>query len=319
MGSHLPCFSTTYFSLKQNIGMSELAKKINDPIKESVLSSTFSHLVVHKEDIKPITSAIYHDDQQSGLPCDYKDKLIKELRAKNLEQKKYIESNLELENFAYIASHDLKAPLRTVMSFSQLLQKNHYGFLDDKGKQYLDIISTASQDMICLIDDLLKYSEITSTDIVVSQSDVNSILKTVLIDMQPFFDEAEATVTYTDMPRSLKVDKQRMYQLFKHLLDNSIKFRREDVALKINIHAEELKDHWLFKVSDNGTGIPSQFSEKAFELFKKHKTNDNRKGTGVGLTLSKAIVRHHDGKIWVEANQDGGNVTCFMISKELDS
>lgn len=300
--------------------MSELAKKINDPITECIITSgTNSHLVVHKTDTNENTTDASINGLEFNASNDYKDKQIKELQAKNLELQKYIESNLELENFAYIASHDLKAPLRTVMSFSQLLQKNHYTSLDGKGKQYLDIISTASQDMIALIDDLLKYSEISSTNIVVKDSDVNTILDTVLKDMKPFFDEAEATVTCSEMPEDLKVDKQRMYQLFRHLLDNSIKFKRDDVQLEIQISAEELKDHWLFKVADNGMGIPSQFSEKAFELFKKHKTNDNRKGTGIGLTLSKAIVRHHDGKIWVEAKPEGGNITCFMISKDLSS
>lgn len=298
--------------------MSELAKKINDPIKGGVMtSSKNSHLVVHKANTSDKSVVNSQSDLELTVANDYKDKVIKDLQAKNLELQKYIESNLELENFAYIASHDLKAPLRTVMSFSQLLQKNHYSCLDTKGKQYLDIISTASQDMICLIDDLLKYSETSSTEIVVSDSDVKSILQAVLVDMKTQFDEVNALVTYSEMPDSLKVDKQRMYQLFRHLLDNTIKFKSDNVTLEVHISAEDLKDHWLFKVSDNGIGIPSKFSEKAFELFKKHKTSDNKKGTGIGLTLSKAIVRHHDGKIWVEAKPEGGNVTCFMISKDL--
>ena len=298
--------------------MSELAKKINDPINDGVMTtSKNSHLVVHKANTSEKPAVNSPSDLEINASNDYKDKQIRDLQAKNLELQNYIESNLELENFAYIASHDLKAPLRTVMSFSQLLQKNHYGGLDTKGKQYLDIISTASQDMICLIDDLLKYSEISSTEIVVADSNINSLLKAVIVDMKPLFDEVGAHVTHTEMPDYLKVDKQRMYQLFSHLLDNSIKFKSNDVNLEVHISAEELKDHWLFKVADNGMGIPSKFSEKAFELFKKHKTSDDKKGTGIGLTLSKAIVRHHDGKIWVEAKPEGGNVTCFMISKSL--
>ena len=171
--------------------------------------------------------------------------------------------------------------------------------------------------MIGLIDDLLKYSEISSDQIVVTNSDVNTILNTVLKDLRPRFDKLQATVSTTEMPTDLKVDKQRMYQLFSHLLDNCMKFRQESVRLQVEISAEELMDHWLFKLGDNGLGTPEQFSEKAFELLKKHKTNDQRTGTGIGLTLSKAIVRHHDGKIWVESKPEGGNITCFMISKDL--
>lgn len=247
----------------------------------------------------------------------YKDVQIKDLKAQNQELKKYIESKLEMEKFAYIASHDLKAPLRTVSSFSQLMKKSHYSQLDPKGKKYIDIITKASEDMICLIDDLLRYSEITTSEINISEGNLDTVLHTLVMDNSQEIEELGAKVVVDKMPQSLHFDKQRIYQLFNHLLDNSLKFRNVDAPLKVRLTSEELNEHWLIKVIDNGIGMPPQFNEKAFELFKKHKTNDDRKGTGIGLTLSRAITRLHDGKIWVEGNLENGNTTCVMLSKQL--
>lgn len=242
---------------------------------------------------------------------------IEILNQKNAELQKYIETNLELENFAYIASHDLKAPLRTVMSFSQLLQKNHYKSLDDKGKQYLDIISNASMDMIYLIDDLLKYSEISGGELNVVSTDLADVANEVYINFFPQLSKIGASIAVGEMPANARVDKQKVYNLLQMLIDNAIKFKSEDHPLVIKIESEELQDHWLLKIIDNGEGIPSQFLDKAFELFKKYKTNDVRSGTGVGLTLAKAIVRLHDGKIWIESKEGEGSTVHVMLSKNL--
>lgn len=242
---------------------------------------------------------------------------IEDLNQKNLELQKYIESNLELENFAYIASHDLKAPLRTVMSFSQLLQKNHYYCLDVKGQQYIDIISNASMDMIHLIDDLLKYTDISSSELQITNADLSVIANEVYINFFPKLSEIDASLAVGELPKDIRIDKQKIYLLLELLIDNSIKFKSEDRKLEIKIDAEELQDHWLLKVNDNGIGMPSQFIDKAFELFKKYRTNDTRSGSGVGLTLAKAIVRLHEGKIWIESVEGRGSTIHMMLSKKI--
>lgn len=244
---------------------------------------------------------------------------VEMLSQKNKELRKYIDTNLELENFAYIASHDLKAPLRTVMSFSQLLQKNHYQTLDDKGKKYLDIISEASKDMIYLIDDLLKYSDMSSSEMTIAQANLADIINEVYINLHPTLSKIDASLSVGQMPGNCSVDKQKIYQLIKLLVDNAIKFRNEKEPLQIAINSVELKDHWQLTVADNGIGMPDQFYDKAFGLFKKHKTNDTRSGTGIGLTLARAIVRLHDGKIWIESDEGKGTQIKFLISKELTS
>ncbi len=242
---------------------------------------------------------------------------IADLNQKNAELQKYIEKNLELENFAYIASHDLKAPLRTVMSFSQLLQKNHYKLLDVKGQQYLDIICNASKDMIYLIDDLLKYSEISSGELNVVSTNLADLANEVYINFFPQLSKIGGSIAVCEMPANVRLDKSKVYQLLQLLIDNAIKFKSDERPLEIKIEHEELQDHWLLKINDNGEGIPSQFLDKAFELFKKHKTNDTRSGTGVGLTLAKAIVRLHDGKIWMESTEGEGTTVHVMLSKNL--
>ena len=242
---------------------------------------------------------------------------IEALNQKNAELQKYIESNLELENFAYIASHDLKAPLRTVMSFSQLLHKNHYNSLDVKGKQYLDIITKASKDMIYLIDDLLKYSDISSGQLNIMPTNLADIANEVYINFFPQLSKIGASIAVGELPSNIRLDKVRVYQLLQLLVDNAIKFKSEDSPLEIKIDSEELEDHWLLRIHDNGIGMPNQFVDKAFELFKKHRTNDERSGTGVGLTLAKAIVRLHDGKIWIESKEGQGTTVNVMLSKNL--
>ncbi len=243
---------------------------------------------------------------------------VDSLSLKNNELQKYIETNLELENFAYIASHDLKAPLRTVMSFSQLLKKNHYMCLDSKGQNYLNIISEASQDMIHLIDDLLKYSDISTSELNLANTDLEHIVNEVYISVHPKLNAIGATLAVDELPKNCTVDKQKMFQLFNLILDNCIKFRSDKHPLAVKITSEELKDHWVINISDNGVGIDPQFIEKSFELFQKQQTNDTRSGTGIGLTIARAIVRLHDGEIWIESKEGKGTEVSFTISKNLN-
>jgi len=242
---------------------------------------------------------------------------LAELEIKNNELNKFISKNLEIENFAYIASHDLKAPLRSVMSFSLLLKKKYYDLLDLKGQKYLDIISDASQDMIRLIDGLLKYTTIHSSENNLKTVDISYLIDESLLTLQSCVEQSGATIDYGPMPEAMIVDKDKIYQLFYMLIDNSIKFRSPQRKPQIKIESEELIDHWLFKITDNGVGIPANFDQKAFELFKKVKTTGTDTGTGVGLTIAQTIVNQHDGKIWIESKEGEGMEVSFTIKKKL--
>lgn len=240
---------------------------------------------------------------------------LAELERKNLELNKFISKNLEIENFAYIASHDLKAPLRSVMSFSLLLKKKYYELLDEKGQKYLDIISDASQDMIRLIDGLLKYTTIHGSENNLRTVDVGYLIDESLLTLHSAVEQAEAIIGYGPMPQELIVDKDKIYQLFYIIIDNSIKFRHPQRIPSIRIESEELVDHWLFRITDNGIGIPLNFNLKAFDLFKKVKTTGSDTGTGVGLTIAQTIVNQHGGKIWIESTEGEGMVVCFTLKK----
>jgi len=245
---------------------------------------------------------------------------IEELQLKNNELQKYITSNLELENFAYIASHDLKAPLRSVMSFSQLLKKNYYETLDDRGKKYLAIITEASENMLQLIDDLLKYTNAATKDLNLIKCDIQKVIEEIIYGLESKLESCPVSFEFESLPTNLTVDKELIYNLFFHLIDNAVKFKcPKKHESNISIEAKEMADSWQFAITDNGQGMPQNFTEKAFGLFKKQNKTDNDKGTGIGLSIAKSIVNLHGGKIWIDSEQGTGTSVYFTISKHLEA
>ncbi len=241
---------------------------------------------------------------------------LDKLSRKNEELEKYIQSNLQLENFAYIASHDLKAPLRTVSSFSFLLKQAAYEKLDDKSKGYLDIVLRSSNNMQFLIDDLLAFSRVGTQQVKKKEINLGPMLKRILLDLSTNISESNAQINIDKMPASIFADESMMIQLFQNLINNGLKFQKKDISPIVNISAQETKTHWVFKINDNGIGIKEENLAKIFGIFEKLHSNDLYEGTGLGLSICKKIIEIHNGTIEVDSVLGDGSTFIFSIEKK---
>ncbi len=223
-------------------------------------------------------------------------------------------SNEDLQQFAYVASHDLQEPLRAIVSFSQLLEDRYRDKIDKDGKEFIHFITDGAKKMNILIKDLLSYSRITTHAKPSKLNNIEKIVKNVLYNLQEAIKESGAILTYDKLP-ILKVDKTQFTQLFQNLLSNAIKFRREEPP-KIHISVRKINDEWLFSVKDNGIGIDSKFFDKLFNIFYRLHTKEEYPGTGIGLPICKKIVQRYGGKIWVESEIGKGSTFYFTIIPE---
>jgi light-regulated signal transduction histidine kinase (bacteriophytochrome) len=222
--------------------------------------------------------------------------------------------NYELEQFAYIASHDLQEPLRTVSSFVDLLEQEHGGKLKGNASKYLYFILESTERMRNLISGLLEYSRI-GREKIVEQVDCNEILTLVLDDLQTIIIEKKAIIESEKLP-VLNAHPSELKQLFQNLISNALKFSREDTPPVINISALKQENGWEFKIKDNGIGIEEKFFEKIFIIFQRLHNVHEYEGTGIGLAHCRKIVEMHDGKIWVESESNEGSTFYFTINMQ---
>lgn len=211
--------------------------------------------------------------------------LLKREATLEKQNKKLQNQNKELEQFTYIASHDLQEPLRSLISFSELLEKEFIGKLGENGEFYINFISKSSKRMQLLVKGLLDYSRI-GREKKLAEIDCNQIIKDVLSDMMITIKESNAEITVSDLPH-LKGYETEIRQLFQNLVSNALKFRKKDVAPKIKIFAQKKEDDWLFSVQDNGIGIEENNKQKLFVIFKRFNNREEYEGTGIGLAHCK--------------------------------
>ncbi len=235
-----------------------------------------------------------------------------ELKNKELESK-----NRELEQFVYIASHDLREPLRTTSGFVDLLQKQYKGKLDEKADKYLSYIIKASGRMRILIDDLLDYSRVGGNK-ATEDIDCNIILQEVLADLGIALTETGAEITAGKLP-VINGNHISIKLLFQNLITNGIKFRKKDVAPRINIVTELTDNSWMFSFTDNGIGIERQNRDKIFVIFQRLHSRREYEGSGIGLAHCKKIVDGHNGRIWVESEFGEGTTFYFTIPQNSSS
>ncbi|ADZ10498.1 multi-sensor signal transduction histidine kinase [Methanobacterium lacus] len=221
-------------------------------------------------------------------------------------------SNKELEQFAYVASHDLQEPLRMVASFTQLLERRYKNHLDDDANDYIDFIVEGAQRMKDLIDDLLAFSRLNTEVHKFEPILVEVALDDVSFNLKSSIEENNATITYDPLP-TINGDPSQIRQLFQNLISNAIKFHG-DTPPKIHVSAQELDDECIFGVTDNGIGINQNHQEQIFSIFKRLHTRKDYEGTGIGLAICKRIVERHGGKIWVESEEGNGSTFYFTIS-----
>ncbi len=223
-------------------------------------------------------------------------------------------SNAELEQFTYIASHDLKEPLRMISSFAQLLEKRYKDKLDEDANDFIRFITEGVVRMQDLINSLLAYSRIGKYSKEFEKVDLNDVLKDVIDNLSKLINDTNAEVIYDSLP-SLFVDKNQLLQVFQNLISNAIKFRRIDPPL-VHISSRLDSKHWVFSIRDNGIGIKSKDFERIFIIFQRLHAKDEFGGTGIGLAICKKIIERYGGKIWVESEVGKGSTFYFSIPKK---
>jgi PAS domain S-box-containing protein len=222
-------------------------------------------------------------------------------------------SNQELEQFAYIASHDLQEPLRMVSSYTQLLARRYEDQLDDKAKKFIDYAVDGAVRMQRLINDLLAYSRVSTRGKALETIDTHAALGETLQNLTAAIEESRAIVVNDDLP-AVRADATQLSQLFQNLIGNAIKFRGADAPC-IHVSSCDLGREWRFSVSDNGIGIEAQYAEKVFVIFQRLHTRQEYPGTGIGLAICKRIVERHGGRIWFESEPGSGSSFNFTLPK----
>ena len=222
-------------------------------------------------------------------------------------------SNLDLEQFGYVASHDLQEPLRAVAGFVKLLEHRFPKKLDGKMREYIAGAAEGATRMEQLITDLLAFSRLSTEGRAFAPVSLETPLHTALHTLQFSIRKANAAVTSDPLP-TVRLDESQMAQLFQNLIANALKFHGER-PLQIHIGARAEEDRWVVRVQDNGIGIDPQYSERIFQVFQRLHTRKRYPGTGIGLAICKKIVERHGGKIWVESQPGQGATFCFSIPK----
>jgi PAS domain S-box-containing protein len=254
------------------------------------------------------------DGQVSGLAVMGFDITERKEAEEALAQKaqELARSNAELEQFAYVASHDLQEPLRMVSSFTQLLSERYHGRLDEKADQYINFAVEGATYMQSLIDDMLSYSRVTSRAKPFQPTDCNLVLQRVLANLRVAIAESQAEIKAGPLPR-LMADESQLAQLLLNLIGNGIKFHGQQPPL-IEISAELQEREWVFRVKDNGIGIDPRYFERIFVIFQRlHSKRSAYPGTGIGLAICKKVVERHGGRIWVESTPGAGAAFFFSL------
>ena len=226
-------------------------------------------------------------------------------------------SNESLGEFAYVVSHDLQEPLRTVFSYMQLLSRRYRGRLDAEADTFIEFATDAAHRMTQLIRDLLDYAQVTQRGgDNEAEADCNRVLGVVTENLRVSIEESGARLTFQDLPW-VAADFRQVAQLFQNLIGNAIKYRKELEAPLISVRSSPQDGFWLFEVADNGIGFEQEYAEQIFGVFKRlHR--DNKKGTGIGLAICKRIVEHYGGRIWAVSSPRNGAVFSFLLPRLKD-
>ncbi|MEW5727150.1 MAG: ATP-binding protein, partial [Pseudomonadota bacterium] len=224
-------------------------------------------------------------------------------------------SNADLEQFAYIASHDLKEPLRNIASYVQLLQRRYEGKLDPDADAFIGYTVDGVRRMQAIINELLAYSRVGTGKLVLAQIQAGAAVSTALAQLKTVIAEAQAAVEVKGPLPVVSADPPQLASLFQNLIGNGVKYRRPDVRPEVTIGAVDQGPEWAFYVADNGIGIEPQYHDQIFDLFKRLHARDRYGGTGIGLATCKRVVGRHGGRIWVESVPGQGSTFWFTLPK----
>jgi len=280
----------------------------------SSLSSVISFMIL---------TIYYNENQKLIKKLEANQKALKlkneayEQQAKQLlnTQKRLKNSNQELEQYAYVTSHDLKQPIRTIHSFADLLKKDleKKDMLDEENGQFLNLILKSSTNMLRLVTDLLAYAKLTAVkDIPFQKLALDEVLDNVLTDLKNQIDTNDVQIERTQLP-TLEVVPIKINQIFQNIISNAIKFKKKTEPLTIKIHSIKKERYWELGIEDNGIGIDPKHQEKIFAPFKKLHSQTEYAGSGIGLATCKRIIELHKGQIWVESEKGKGTKFIFTL------
>ncbi len=220
-------------------------------------------------------------------------------------------SNADLEQFAYVASHDLQEPLRMVTAYTQLLAERYRGQLDENADKFIGYASEGALRMQVLIQDLLAFSRVGRNNITCARVDCTAVLKDVLATLAPAMQDCGAVVNYEALP-TVWADRTQVAQIFQNLIGNAIKFRGQESPV-ITVAAERVEQRWRFSVNDNGIGIAPEYAENIFVVFQRLHARTEYPGNGIGLAICQKIVERNGGRIWVESQPGLGASFKFTL------
>lgn len=245
------------------------------------------------------------------------EKMLKQLNTDlKLRAEELLLLNNELEEFAYIASHDLQEPLRMVTAFLSQLQKKYEGELDDKARQYIHFAYDGAVRMRKIILDLLEYSRAGRNELKIEKTDLNDLMDHVTGMCKETIQEKKAVVKWKKLP-VVSTSKTPLQQVIQNLLSNALKYSKTEVSPVINIEVEEKSTEWIFSITDNGIGIDPDFHEKIFVVFQRLHRKEEFSGTGIGLAICKKIVERLGGRIWLESQEGKGSTFYFSLQKQF--
>ena len=240
--------------------------------------------------------------------------MVHDITERKQHEQQLKRSNENLEQFAYVASHDLQEPLRIMASYSQLLERRYKEQLDRDAKDFIEFIVDAAGRMQTLITDLLAYSRAGRHDLTLSQVDCNKVMQKVTSALSKTIEAEEARVSWDELPVVAGAEISFM-QLFQNLIGNALKFRSSEPP-EINVSVINKNNEWVFSVSDNGIGIEPQYKERIFQIFQRLHSRSDYAGTGIGLSICKKIVDNFGGRIWVESESGKGSTFYFTVPIE---
>jgi PAS domain S-box-containing protein len=223
-------------------------------------------------------------------------------------------SNMELEQFAFVASHDLQEPLRMVTSFLKLIEKKYYPVIDDTGKQYIEYAVEGAKQMRQIILDLIEYSRVGRTSEQMQALNLNELVNEIQLLFREQFAEKKAVIKMGILP-IIMANIAPIRQVFQNLIGNALKYSRNNVPIEINIACREIENYWEISIADNGIGIAKEYFEKIFIIFKRLHNKEQFSGTGIGLAVTKKVIDKQGGKIWVESVVGKGSTFYFTIKK----
>jgi PAS domain S-box-containing protein len=222
-------------------------------------------------------------------------------------------SNQDLEQFAYVASHDLQEPLRQVRAFVSLLQTRHADKLDGKAAEYFQFVCDGAARMSSLVQGLLDYARVGSNQKRHEPASCQMALDEASANLRASIDESHARITHDDLP-TVMAEPTQLEQLFQNLIGNAIKFHRDGVPPQVHVGCRRDGQEWVLSVRDNGIGIAPEYREQVFMIFQRLHGRGKYPGTGIGLAICKKIVERHGGKMWVESKPGEGSTFCLTLS-----